>query len=134
MATIKGNSGIVKVGATQTAIAEINGFSIIETVGTVEDTALGDAARTYVSDELPTWTATVNCHHFKEDTNGQAVCLIGQSLAFEFHPAGAASTKEKLTGTGIVTSRQVGDVANGAIVPLALQIQGTGVLTHGTTA
>lgn len=132
MATIKGNSGVVKVGGTPTAIAEITGFSITETEGTVEDTVLGDSARTYVPDGTPTWTATVNCYHYKADTNGQAVCLVGESLAFEFSPAGTANGAEKLSGTGIVTSRQVGDVGNGQIVPLALQIQGTGPLTHGT--
>ena len=131
MATIKGNSGVVKVGVT--AIAEITGFSVTETEGTVEDTVLGDVARTYVAEELPTWTAPVHCYHYKGDTGGQAACLVGESLAFEFHPAGAASGKEKLSGTGIITSRQVGDVSNGAIVPLALQIQGSGALTHGTT-
>lgn len=130
MATIKGNSGVVKIGAN--AIAEITSFSITETEGTVEDTALGDAARTHVADELPTWTASINCHHYKGDTNGQALALIGQSLSFVFQPAGTGSGAETLSGTGIVTSRQVGDVANAQIVPLVLQIQGSGTLTHGT--
>lgn len=130
MATIKGNSGVVKIGANN--IAEITSFSITETEGTVEDTALGDAARTYVPDALPTWTASINCHHYKGDTNGQALMLVGESLSFVFNPAGTGSGTETLTGTGIVTSRQVGDVANAAIVPLAIQVQGTGALTHGT--
>lgn len=130
MATIKGNSGVVKIGAT--AVAEITNFSVTETEGTVEDTALGDVARTRVADELPTWTASVNCHHYKADTTGQALALVGESLSFEFAPAGTAAGKEKLSGTGIVTNRQVGDVANGQIVPLALQIEGSGALTHGS--
>jgi hypothetical protein len=130
MTTYKGNSGVVKIGSN--AIAEIVNFSITEVEGTVEDTALGDVARTHVPDELPDWSGSVNCHHFPGDTNGQAVALVGETLNFEFSPIGTASGREKLTGTGIVTSRQVGDVANAAIVPLVLQIKGTGALTHGT--
>lgn len=130
MTTYKGNTGVVKIGAN--AIAEITSFSITETEGTVEDTALGDTARTYVADELPTFSGTINCHHFPTDTNGQALLLVGDSLSFEVSPIGTATGREKLSGSGIITSRQVGDVTNAAIVPLVVQFQGTGVLTHGT--
>lgn len=132
MTTHKGNSGVVRVGGTPTAIAEITSFSVTETEGTVEDTVLGDAARTHMPDELPDWSGTVNCHYYPGDTNGQAACLIGESLAFEFATEGTANGKNKLSGTGIITSRQIGDVANAAIVPLVLQVKGTGALTHGT--
>lgn len=132
MTTYKGNTGVVKIGSN--AIAEITSFSVTEVEGTVEDTALGDAARTHVADELPDWSGTVNCHHFPADTNGQALALVGESLSFEFAPIGTATGREKLSGTGIVTSRQVGDVANAAIVPLQLQVKGTGALTHSTYA
>lgn len=132
MTTHKGNSGVVRVGGTPTAIAEINTWSVTETAGTVETTALGDTARTYESDDLPTWTASVNCHYFPGDTTGQDVCLIGQTLDFEFSSQGVDSGKKKMTGSGIITTRQVGEVANGAVVPLALQIQGAGALVHGS--
>ncbi len=132
MATHKGNSGVVRVGESPTAIAEITSWSLTETAGTVEDTAMGDAAKTFVSDDLPTWSATVNCHFYPGDTNGQEVLQVGDSLAFEFGSEGTASGKNKRSGTGIITSRQEGDVANAAIVPLIVQVQGTGALTRGT--
>lgn len=132
MSTIKGNAGVVKVATN--AVAEITGFTVTETVGVVEDTVIGDTARTYVSDGLPTWTAAVNCRHYAGDTTGQAALLIGASVSLEFYPAGTGTGAEKLSGTGIVTNRQLGEVANGQIVPLALQIQGSGALTHGTVS
>lgn len=130
MTTYKGNSGVVKIGAN--AIAEITSFSITETEGTVEDTAMGDAAKTFVPDELPSWSGSVNCHYFPTDTNGQALCLVGETLSFEFSPIGTTTGRAKMSGSAIITSRQVGDVALASIVPLTLQLQGTGAFTHGT--
>ena len=132
MTTHKGNSGVARVGGTPTIIAELGEWTVTETEGTVEDTAMGDTARTYVADGLPTWTASVNAHYYPGDTNGQAVCLIGESLAWEFGSEGTGAGANKLTGTGIITSRQIGPVSNANIVQLQLQIQGTGALTHGT--
>lgn len=132
MTTHKGNGGVARVGGTPTIIAELEEWSLTETEGTVEDTVMGDTARTYVPDGLPTWTASITAKYYPGDTNGQAVCLIGESLAFEFGSEGTANGANKLTGTGIITSRQVGPVANASIVQLQLQIQGTGALTHGT--
>jgi hypothetical protein len=130
MTTYKGNSGVVKIGAN--AIAEITSWNVTQTEGTVEDTAMGDTARTFVPDELPTWTASINCFYYPGDTTGQALCLVGETLSLELSPIGTASGREKLSGSAIVNSRQIGDVANAAIVPLVLQLQGTGALTIGT--
>lgn len=132
MATIKGNSGVVKIAAN--AIAELTGFTITETGGTAEDTALGDTARTYLADGLPTWTATINGHWYLGDTNGQALIVIGASLGLSFNPAGTGSGTSKLDGTGIVTQVQHGEIGNGAVVPFSAQVQGTGALARGTNS
>ena len=47
MATHKGSEGTVKVGSN--AVAEIKSYSIEESADTLEDTAMGDTARTYKS-------------------------------------------------------------------------------------
>lgn len=132
MATIKGNSGVVKIGAN--AIAELTGFTITETGGTTEDTALGDTARTYLADGLPTWTAAISGHWFIGDTNGQALLVIGASLALSFNPAGTAASTPKLDGTGIVTQVQHGEIGNGVVVPFSAQVQGTGALVRGANS
>lgn len=129
MTTYLGNSGTVNSGAN--AVGEVTEFSVTETEGTVEDTALGDTARSYKADALPTFSGSITCHHFPGDTNGQATLLIGESISFELNPHGEADGAEQLTGTGIITSREV-RVQNAQITQLAIQFQGTGALTHGT--
>ena len=60
--------------------------------------------------------------------------MAGASLSLEFHPAGTASGKEKLSGTGLVTQVQVGEVSNAQVVPFSAQVQGTGALVRGTNS
>ena len=57
MATHAGSEGTVKVGSN--AIAEIRSFSLEETADTLEDTTMGDTARTYKS-SLTTFTGSVD--------------------------------------------------------------------------
>lgn len=132
MTTIKGNSGVVKIGSD--AIAELTGFTITETGGTSEDTALGDTARTYLADGLPTWAATINGRWYPGDTNGQALLVIGASLSLAFSPAGTGTGTTKYSGTGIVTQIQHGEVGNGQVVNFSAQVQGSGALTRGTNS
>ncbi|WP_375599378.1 hypothetical protein [Devosia sp. Naph2] len=131
MTTYLGNSGVLKVGAGPTAVAELTGFTITETSGTVEDTAQGDTAQTHKPNGLPTWTGSMRGHYFPEDTNGQAVLVAGAELGFEGSPTGTANGRQKLTGTIIVTSIEIGS-DNGAVVPFTCQFQGTGALARGT--
>jgi len=51
MATFKGSEGTVKVGTigSNVAVAEIRSYSIEESADTLEDTSMGDSARTYKS-------------------------------------------------------------------------------------
>lgn len=130
MTTTKGNAGVVKIATN--SIAELTSFSITETEGTVEDTALNDTAHTYVADGLQGWTAQISGHYYDGDTNGQALMVAGASLSFVFNYAGTGTGTQKLSGTGLVTSIQIGDVVNAAIVPFTAQIQGTGALSRGT--
>ena len=53
MATHAGSEGTVKVGAN--AIAEIRSFSVEETGDTIDDSTMGDSARTYIAG-LKTYT------------------------------------------------------------------------------
>lgn len=132
MTTYRGNAGVVKIGAN--AIAELTGFTITETGGTAEDTALGDTARTYLADGLPTWSATISGHWFLGDTNGQDLLVIGASLSLSFNPIGTGTGAKKLDGTGLVTQVQHGEVGNGAIIPFSAQVQGTGALVRGANS
>lgn len=128
MTTYKGNSGVVKISSN--AIAELTGWTLTETEGTTEDTALGDTSRTFVVDGLPTWTAQIEGHWYPGDTNGQALMLIGASLSMVFDELGTATGSPTHTGTALITSRQIGAISNGGIIPFSAQLQGTGALTH----
>jgi hypothetical protein len=132
MTTHIGNAGVVRIATN--AIGEMTGFTVTETGGTAEDTALGDTAKTFLADALPTWTASINAHYDPADTNGQVLIVAGASLVLEFHTAGTGTGKKKLTGTGIVTQVQFGEVSNGGVVPFSAEFQGTGALARGTNS
>ena len=65
MATFKGSDGVVKAGGN--AIAEIRSFSVEQTADTIEDTKMGDAARTYKS-SLTSFTASIDALFDDTDT------------------------------------------------------------------
>lgn len=62
MATHKGSEGTVHVGTN--AIAEIKSYSLDETADTIEDTSMGDAARTYVA-SLTTFSGSIDVFGMK---------------------------------------------------------------------
>lgn len=130
MTTHKGNSGVVKVD--DNAVSELTQWQITEQAGTAEDTALGDTARTYLSDDLPSFSGSMQGHFYPGDTTGQAVIVAGATLSGEFASEGTATGKNKFSGSIIITNVQVGDVANGQVVPWSAQFQGSGPLTRGS--
>lgn len=133
MTTYRGNAGVLKVGASPTAVAELTGFTLTAQVGTIEDTAQGDTARTYVPDALPTFSGSMSGHYFPADTNGQAAIVEGATLAFEMSPIGTTTSLQKLSGSLIVTQVEITS-NNGAIVGFTAQFQGTGALTRGANS
>lgn len=128
MASYHGKSGVIKLGAN--VVAETTGFSITETAKTVDDTVQGDAWDTHLVG-TSAWSGSINANYYPADTNGQAVLLVGASVAIEFDAIGNTSGLEKLTGTCSVTSRQVSSEKQG-VVSLTLQVTGNGALVHGS--
>ena len=57
MATHTAANGVIKVGSN--AVAEVTGYSIEYTSDTVEDTVIGDSARTYIP-TLKSFTASLD--------------------------------------------------------------------------
>lgn len=133
MTTYRGNAGILKVGATPTAVAELTGFTVQTTIGMLDDTAQGDTARTHKHDALPDFSGSMRGHYYPGDTNGQAVIVEGAELNFEGSPTGTTNGLSKLTGAIIVQGVTITS-DNGAIVSFEATFQGTGGLTRGTHA
>ena len=127
MATFTGSDGVVKAGGN--AIAEIRSFSVEQTADTIEDTKMGDTARTYKS-SLTSFTASIDALFDDTDT-AQTAMTIGAELAFLFQPESDDTGDYQLSGTGIVTGISQSQSYDG-LVERSFTVQGTGALTIGT--
>lgn len=130
MATHAGSEGTVKVGAN--AVAEIRSYSIEQTADTLEDTTMGDTARTYLP-SLTTFTGTLDVLWDETDTSGQGALTIGASVTLNLYPEGAVSGDTYLSGTAIVTGRTITASYDG-LVEMSISVQGTGALTTTTVS
>lgn len=130
MATHTGSEGTVKVGAN--AIAEIRSFSLEETADTLEDTSMGDSARTY-KPSLTSYTGTVDVLWDETDTNGQVALTIGSEITLNVYPEGDTSGDTYYTGSAIVTGRTINSSYDG-LVEMSISVQGSGALTESTVA
>jgi hypothetical protein len=128
MATHTGSEGTVKVGSN--AIAEIRSFSIEESADTLEDTTMGDIARTYKS-SLTTYTGSVDVLWDETDTTGQGALTIGAEVTLNLYPEGDTSGDTYYTGTAIVTGRTINSTYDG-LVEMSISVQGSGALTETT--
>ena len=130
MATHKGSEGSVAVGSN--AIAEVRSFSITESADTIEDTTMGDAARTY-KPSLTSFSGSVEVFWDETDTNGQIALAVGSEITFNVYPEGSTSGDAYLTGSAIVTGKTINSSADG-MVEASVSLQGNGALTTGTVA
>ena len=127
MATFSGSAGVVKAGGN--AIGEIRSFSVEQSSDVIEDTKMGDSARTF-KPSLTQFTASVEALFDDTDT-AQTAMTIGSELAFLFQPEGSGSGAYQLSGTGIVTGISQSQAHDG-LVERSFSVQGTGALTIGT--
>lgn len=128
MANHTGSEGTVHVGTT--AVAEIRSYSISETADTIEDTTMGDAARSYKS-SLKTFSGSIDVFWDETDTSGQGALTVGSSVTIKFYPEGSTTGDTYLYGSAIVTGKTVNGSYDG-MVESSITIQGTGALTTGT--
>lgn len=129
MATHTGSEGTLKVGAN--TIGEIRSFSISESAVTLEDTSMGDVARTYKS-SLTTFTGSVDVF-WDEADSGQMAMTVGASITFSAYPEGATAGDKYYTGSAIVTGLTINSSFDG-MVEASITLQGTGALTLSTAA
>ena len=125
MATHKGSEGTVKVGSN--AVAEIKSYSIEESADTLEDTAMGDTARTYKS-SLTSFSGSLDVFWDETDTNGQGALTIGSEVTLNVYPEGDAAGDTYYTGSAIVTGVSRSASFDG-LVEASISVQGTGALT-----
>ena len=128
MATHTGSEGTVKVGSD--AIAEIRSFSIEETADTLEDTSMGDTARTY-KPSLTTFTGSIDVLWDETDTTGQGALTNGTEVELNLYPEGDTSGDTYYSGNAIVTGRTINSSYDG-LVEMSISVQGNGALTETT--
>ena len=127
MATHAGSEGVVFSGSNQ--ILEVRSYTISETGETLEDTSMGDAARTYIA-SLKTFTGSLDVYWDETDT-GQGDLDIGSTIVLNLYPEGNASGDTYYTGSAIVTEKSVTASFDG-LVEMSVSVQGTGALTETT--
>ena len=134
--TYKGKDGIVKVGANN--IGQIRNFSVEQSADTIEDTSMGDTARTY-KDSLTQFTASIDALFDQSNADSvtpdaaQVAITIGSTATFKFLPQGATTGDYQLSGEGIVTGITRTQSFDG-LVEISFTIQGSGALTIGTAS
>ena len=130
MATHTGNEGSVKVGAN--AVAEVRSYSISETADVVEDTTMGDTAKTYIKTQTA-FTGSLDVFWDETDTNGQRALEIGDAATLNVYPEGSSTGDNYYTGAIIVTGVDI-SASHDGMVEATIAFQGNGALTRGDVA
>ena len=124
MATHHGKEGVVTVGGT--AVGELTSFTLETTGDVVEDTALSDGTKSFVTGRT-SFSGTLEMH-FDETDSPQETLLAGASISFVLLPEGNTAGDASYTGTGIVTGMSINNSMD-AIISRTVTFQGTGALT-----
>lgn len=126
MANHRGSDGTVHVGTD--AVGEIRSWSLESTSDTIEDSVMGDAARTYQVG-LSSWSASVDCY-WDDDDDAQVALSAGASVTLTLYPEGAVAGT-KYTGTALVTSVSTSSSFDG-MVEVSFSATGTAALSTAT--
>jgi len=132
MATTKGSSGVVKLavsGGSVAAMGEVRSFTLDETADTIEDSVMGDTARTYLSSLT---SATLSMDVYWDDADAvQLVMDSGAALDWELYPTGTGVGEKYYSGGGILTSKSLTASFDG-MVEGSFALQVSGAVTEAT--
>lgn len=132
MATTKGSSGVVKLavsGGSVAAMGEVRSFTLSESADTIEDSVMGDTARTYLSSLT---SATLSMDVYWDDADAvQLVMDSGASLIWELYPTGTGTGEKYYSGAGVLTSKEITASFDG-MVEGSFELQVSGAVTEST--
>ena len=132
MATTTGSSGVVKLqvsGTTVAVVGEVRSYTIDGSTDTIEDSVMGDTARTYKAG-LENSTVSLECYW--DDTDAQQLVLDNRaSIDFEIYPTGTGTGEKYYSGTGVVTSRSITAAFDG-MVEASFSLQVSGAVTEAS--
>lgn len=132
MATITGKSGIIKAVTTGGSIAnvgEVQSYTLNSSADSIEDTAMGDSARTYKAG-LKNHTLSIEAR-FDDTDSAQEDLQAGETIDWEVHPEGTGVGTVSYSGTGVVTSSSFNATFDG-LVEASFEVQVSGDYTKGT--
>jgi len=127
MATHTGSEGLIKIGAN--TLGELRSYSLETTGDTIEDTSMGDSARTYKTG-LTSFSGSASVYMDEADT-AQIALTVGSEITLAFYFEGATTGDKYYTGTAIVTGKSVSASFDG-LVESSISFQGTGTLSLST--
>ena len=127
MANHKGSEGTVHVGTD--AISEIKSYSINESMNVIDDSNIGDTAKTYQAGSTE-WDGSVDTFFDELDT-AQIALTAGASVTIKFYPEGTTTGDKYYTGTALVTGITRSASVDG-MVDASYSLKGTGALTLAT--
>ena len=130
MANHKGSEGVVKIGSN--TVAEIKDFSLSETAETIDDTTMGDSARTKLVG-LTTASGSMTAFWDETDTSGQGAMTVGAEVTLNLYPEGATTGDRYATLSAIITEKGVSTTLDG-MVETSVSFEANGAVTWGTVA
>ena len=130
MANHKGSEGLVKVGSN--TVAEIKDFSLSETAETIDDTTMGDSARTKKT-SLTTASGSMTAFWDETDSSGQGAMTVGAEVTLNLYPEGATTGDTYATLSALITEKGVSTTLDG-MVESTVSFEANGAVTWGTVA
>jgi len=112
MANHKGSEGVVKVGSN--TVAEVRDWSLTQSADTIEDTAMGDSARTY-KPSLTSASGSISVYWDESDTTGQGAMTAGSEVTLNLYPEGADSGDTYYTCSAIITEESASASFDGMV-------------------
>ena len=112
MATHKGSEGVVKVGSN--TVAEVRDWSITISADTVEDTIMGDSARTYKA-SLTSASGSISAYWDETDSTGQGAMTAGSEVTLNLYPEGDAQGDTYYIVPAIITEEGASAAFDGMV-------------------
>jgi hypothetical protein len=127
MANHAATVGLVKIGSA--TIGELRSYSLSESVGTIEDTTLGDTTKSYKPGQA-TWSGS--CEMFWDEADaGQTAVSIGSVVTLNLYPEAADTGATFASGSALVTEISLSGAIEG-MVETTFSFTGSGALTWAT--
>ena len=128
MANHKGSEGIIKVGSA--TVAEVKDWSLSETAETIDDTIMGETARTRKS-SLTSASGSISAFWDESDATGQMAMTAGAEVTLNLYPEGATTGDYFASLSAIITTVDVSAAMDG-MVEASFSFESNGAVTWAT--